>query len=205
MAYSLMILSYLTTILHDLTIILNSWSNYLPVFLTGLVVVFTALYWWNARRAFLLELDRVLLWFRLEQEITDEETDKILDEEVDEYVIDEMIDKETDKKIDESTLKLNQLDREKLKSAVQKDLREKVGQRIRQRIRKDMRKKMRMDEIAGDEAFLNTLKSKKLAVRIKEWEKQKTLVLNMKKRERERQSEMLRRELSQEDAPKEPS
>ena len=41
--------------------------NYFIVGLTTLVAVFTGLYWWDARRTFLLELDRVVLWFRLEE------------------------------------------------------------------------------------------------------------------------------------------
>ncbi len=40
--------------------------NYINIALLALVAVFTGLYWWDARRAFLLELDRVVLWFRLE-------------------------------------------------------------------------------------------------------------------------------------------
>jgi len=41
--------------------------NYINIVLLALVAVFTGLYWWDARRAFLLELDRVVLWFRLEE------------------------------------------------------------------------------------------------------------------------------------------
>ncbi len=39
--------------------------NYINIALLALVVIFTGLYWWDARRAFLL--DRVVLWFRLEE------------------------------------------------------------------------------------------------------------------------------------------
>lgn len=37
--------------------------DYINIALLALVAVFTGLYWWDARRAFLLELDRVVLWF----------------------------------------------------------------------------------------------------------------------------------------------
>lgn len=42
--------------------------SYFTIGLTFLVAVFTGLYWWDARRAFFLELDRVVLWFRLEED-----------------------------------------------------------------------------------------------------------------------------------------
>lgn len=42
-------------------------SGHISVILTELVAIFTGLYWWNARRSFLLELDRVVLWYRLEE------------------------------------------------------------------------------------------------------------------------------------------
>ena len=49
--------------------------NYINIALLALVAVFTGLYWWDARRAFLLELDRVVLWFRLEEDKQRETTE----------------------------------------------------------------------------------------------------------------------------------
>ena len=157
-------------------------SEQIVVIFTGLMALFTGLYWWNTRRAFLLELDRVFLWFKLGKDVTDEKADKLIDE----AAYDEVYgDKRINKIIDEATLRPNQLDREKLKSQVQ----EKLRQQMRLIIRKEMREKMLIDEIVSYEAFLNTLKSKNLAVRIKKWEKQKKLVLNMEKRKREREAQ----------------
>ena len=42
--------------------------NYINIALLALVAIFTGLYWWDARRTFFLELDRVVLWFRLEED-----------------------------------------------------------------------------------------------------------------------------------------
>lgn len=55
-------MTHLLTVLARLSINLE----YLPIVLIAVAVVFTVLYWWNARRAFRLELDRVVLWFMLE-------------------------------------------------------------------------------------------------------------------------------------------
>ena len=55
-------MAHLLTVLARLAIDLE----YLPIVLIAVAVVFTVLYWWNARRAFRLELDRVVLWFMLE-------------------------------------------------------------------------------------------------------------------------------------------
>ncbi len=55
-------MTHLLTVLTRLTINLE----YLPIMLTAVAAVFTGLYWWNARRSFRLELDRVVLWFMLE-------------------------------------------------------------------------------------------------------------------------------------------
>lgn len=41
--------------------------NYVNIAILALVAVFTGLYWWDAKRTFLLELGRVVLWFRLEE------------------------------------------------------------------------------------------------------------------------------------------
>jgi len=154
-----------------LTWILTWISKQIVVILTGLVALFTGLYWWNARRAFLLELDRVLLWVRSKQRITDEEADKLIEEGINEH-IDKMIDEKIDKMVDESTLRPNELVREELKSQVRGDVRE-IREKMRQGIRKDMRRKMMIHEIVEDEVFLNTLKSKKLAARIKNGRKKK--------------------------------
>jgi len=55
--------------------------NYINIALLALVVVFTGLYWWDAKRAFLLELDRVTLWFKLEEDKQREATEsKFLNE-----------------------------------------------------------------------------------------------------------------------------
>jgi len=40
---------------------------WLSLGLAGLVALFTGLYWWDTKRSFLLELDRVVLWYRLEE------------------------------------------------------------------------------------------------------------------------------------------
>lgn len=60
----------------------------LVVIFTGSVAIFTGLYWWDTKRAFLLELDRVALWFRLQvrkEELTEEQINEVIRKALEEF------------------------------------------------------------------------------------------------------------------------
>ena len=137
MAYLITILIYLSIILAFSSIILV----YLPIMVTGVIAVFTVLYWWNARRAFLLELDRVVLWFRLEENKKE---------------------KDIQSKIEEVRIRLT----EDFNDISDNDKKEAIRtMRKKFEIRKFTR------EMAKDLAFFGTLKSKKLRDRLRDYEK----------------------------------
>lgn len=185
-------MNVISLILTFLTWILTWISKQIVVILTGLVAFFTGLYWWNARRAFLLELDRVLLWVRLEEEKT---TEKMLDKTIDINVkksVDQKMDKMMEKILAKHTLTPEQ--RKEGKSYVRESesvrrAREKMLEGIHENVRGKIQEEIEMDKIAGDEAFLNTLKSKKLAARMRKWKEEKQLLLKAKKRGREGQAD----------------
>lgn len=141
-----------------LSVILTWISEWINVILTALVALFTGLYWWNARRSFLLELDRVVLWFRLEEEedIKKGELNELIDEGIDK-IIDEGIDKSTEP---------DELVRELLKIR-----RGKMQEKLRKEVRKKVREELAIDKIASDSAFFDTLKSKSLGDRLKKYKK----------------------------------
>ncbi len=131
-------MAHLLTVLARLSIVLE----YLPITLTAVVAVFTGLYWWNARRSFRLELDRVVLWFMLEGGVKK----KRYKEQAQEYMR-ELADRNT---LDLSNAK----NRDSMKGIAEYSEREEV-----------------ISQMGADITFLDTLVSKKLRERLKTLEK----------------------------------
>jgi len=142
----------------------------LPVILTGLVVLFTGLYFWNARRAFLLELDRVVLWFSLE-ETKEEETrvKEILKTELDRLV---------GNAVDSLSLEWIEKHGGGLTPKKRKELISLMRKRIRGEVREDTiirtNKRLATERQVRALAFFRTIKSKKLRGRLRDYEKKQT-------------------------------
>ena len=153
--------------------------------ITVLVVVFTGLYWWDTRRAYLLELDRVTLWFRLEErkkmeaqikEVLETTLDKQIEKKLDEYPPLKEMEK---KLLNEGGLTPQQ--RKKIENSI-RSIRKKTHEEIREGVIESIQKELAIERDAGDLAFFNTLKSKKLSTRLTEYRKErKKLLLDMKK------------------------
>ncbi len=125
--------------------------NYFIVGLTTLVAIFTGLYWWDARRAFLLELDRVVLWFRLEEsekktKTPESEINKIVTKITEDLIISGSWKKEFIRKTQEN-FKTDEM----------------------------------IEGLTGHAAFFKTLKSKSLRNRLDKYEeKQRKLAFNLR-------------------------
>ncbi len=125
--------------------------NYFIVGLTTLVAVFTGLYWWDARRAFLLELDRVVLWFRLEES---EKKTKIPESEINKIVT----------KITQDLIMSGSRKKEFIRKTQENFKTDEI-----------------IEGLTGHAAFFKTLKSKSLRSRLDKYEeKQKKLAFDLR-------------------------
>lgn len=166
-------MAYLVTILAGLSILLAFSSIilvYLPIMITAVVAAVTVLYWLNARRAFLLELDRVVLWFRLEEIKEQKATIKeMLEAELD-HQINKVVDMSLPLKwIEKHAGNLTPEKRKELRSYVRK----KTHEELREKTREEIGKKLAIERQADDLAFFRTLKSKKLRDRLRDYEEEK--------------------------------
>ena len=109
---------------------------------SGLVALFTGLYWGDTRRAYLLELDRVALWYRLQTG-----REQLKEGEIDQIV--------------ERFSKQSSLPTQKKEEVVAW-------------LREDLEISPIVDRVAGDQAFLETLRSKKLRYRLIEYRNKET-------------------------------